>query len=179
MSSTKIIRNWLVVEPPWIQFPILWPFVWKYWFLSGENFNSHPAHFTKSFALGFNVGVRPSKHFNDTTFLTVFVCGILVNSGILPQEVWCFGCDCELSAWLINCFDYKSQCCSERSSDGVWLVWSEAFVVPVVLNINNTTVLAAPSLNRCWLSVTWIYNIVVANNSSHSLVSLFPVGSAR
>jgi hypothetical protein len=39
--------------------------------LSWENFDSHPAHFTKRFTLGFNVSMRPSEHFNNTTFLTI------------------------------------------------------------------------------------------------------------
>jgi len=103
MSTTQVVRYWLIVKPPGIQFTVLWPFVRENWFLCGEHFNAHPPHLSKCFALSLNVFVRPAEHFDDTSLLTVLVCCILVNSGILPDEVWSFRSDCELSSTSVNC----------------------------------------------------------------------------
>ena len=84
MSATQIIRNWLIVEPPGIEFSVLGPLVRKYGFLSRENFHAHPTHLSKRFALCLNVSMGPSEHLDDTSFLTVLIGGVLVDDSVLP-----------------------------------------------------------------------------------------------
>jgi hypothetical protein len=108
MSTTQVVRNWLIVKPPGIQFTALGPFVRKDRFLSRENLDTHPAHLSESLAFSLNVGMRPSEHFDDTSLLAVLVSCILVDNRVLPNKVWSFRSDCELSTTSVDCLNNQS-----------------------------------------------------------------------
>jgi hypothetical protein len=133
----QVIRNWLIVEVPWIKFIIHWPFPRHNRLLSREDFHTHPAHFSECFTLSFNVCVRPSEHFDDTTLLTVFIGSILVNSGILPNEIGGFRRDCEFFALSVSCLDSEGESAFEGASSCVLIVGGIPFIVPVVFHLGD------------------------------------------
>ena len=178
-TTMKVVWNRLIVEPPWIKFPILWPFISNYRLLCWENFNTHPSHLTESFAFCLDISMGPTKHFDDTSFLTIFIDCILNDGWILPNEIWRFRWVCELRARAISCFNNKWKSIWKWTGGWEGVACRETLVVPVILQFNNWTMLAASSFNLCWLSITTVDNVVIADYTTHSLETFLIVSRAR
>jgi hypothetical protein len=73
MTTSKLVRDWLVVEPPRIKLTVLRPLVAEDRLHHWENSDSHPASLRQIRALLLNVSMRPSKHLNNTSLLSIFV----------------------------------------------------------------------------------------------------------
>ena len=175
-SAIQVVRNWLIVEIPWIQLSVLRPFIRNHGFLSGEDFNSHPAHFAKCFTLSFDISVWPAKHLDNSTLLTIVVCCILNNGWILPKEIRGFRLVSELCTRSISSLHDQGESICKRTVNWEDAAGSETFIVPVVLHFGDAAVLAASSFDLSGISATAINNIVVADNTAHTLVTFLPVG---
>jgi hypothetical protein len=114
-SAIQVVRNWLIVEIPWIQLSVLRPFVRNHGFLSGEDFNSHPAHFAKCFTLSFDISVWPAKHLDNSTLLTIVVCCILNDGWILPNEIRGFRLVSELCTRSISSLHDQGESICKRT----------------------------------------------------------------
>jgi len=72
-STSQLIGSWLIVEPPWIQLTTLWPFKAESGFGNWEYLNTHPTLLSKILTLLFDILMRPSKHLDNGTLLTLEV----------------------------------------------------------------------------------------------------------
>lgn len=157
----------MIQKPPWIQFSILWPFVSNHRLLRRENFYSHITSFTQEFTFLFNVFIRPSKKFNDCSFLSIFVVTWLVNMSILPNKICWFNSNLEVFTISISYFN------NEWYSFFMWarvnLIRAgrdESFIIPVILNCFDAVMLSAVGIDSSRLSSRLVYNLVVAHYSS-------------
>ena len=89
-TTLKLVRDGLVVEPPWVELTLLGPLVGEDGLRDGEQLDSHPAGLTEELALFLDISVRPSEKLNDSTLLTVLVNIRLVNLIGLEHEVHWF-----------------------------------------------------------------------------------------
>lgn len=87
MAATELVRNWLIVEPPRVQFSILRPFIGKHALLGREDLNSHPSSLAKMCTFLLDISIRPSEELNDTALLTSLILGALIDFGTLPDEI--------------------------------------------------------------------------------------------
>lgn len=178
-TTMKVVWDRLIVEPPWIKLPILWPFISNYWLLCWKNFDTHPSHLTESFTFCLDISMRPTKHFNNTSFLTIFINGILNDGWILPNEIWRFRWVCELRARTICCFNNKRKSLWKWTGCREGVACGETLVVPVILHFNNRAMLAASSFDLSRLFITTVYNVVIAHNTTHALEAFLIVSRAR
>jgi hypothetical protein len=136
-ATLKVVSNGLVVEVPGVELTFLGPFVRHDGLHGGENLDSHPSHFAEGFALSLNVSMRPAKQLNDTTLLAILVGGVLLDGGVLPDEVGGFERNRELGSVAISGLYGEGKSLSEGGGGGVSVGGNVAFVVPVVGNIDD------------------------------------------
>ena len=73
VTTVQLVGSWLIVEPPRIKLTVLRPLVAEDRLHHWENSDSHPASLRQIRALLLNVSMRPSKHLNNTSLLSIFV----------------------------------------------------------------------------------------------------------
>ena len=86
-TTLELIGSGLIVPPPGVEFTVLRPFEGECRLSDWVNFDAHPALFAQVFALLSYISVRPAKHFDDATFLTIFIDSVLVDLISLPDKV--------------------------------------------------------------------------------------------
>jgi hypothetical protein len=141
-TTLKLVRNRLIVKPPRVKLSILRPLVRKDGLGNWENFDAHPALLSEVGAFFLDVSVRPAKHLNNTTLLTVFVNSRLVDCSSLPDEVHWFEGDGIVLCAVVR-LDRKGESICKGTTDGVRVFGLEALAVPVVLKGGDTLVLTA------------------------------------
>jgi hypothetical protein len=73
VTAIKLVAHWLVVEPPGVELSILCPFIREDALLRRENFDSHPAHLGKVWALLFNILIGPSEQLDNGSLLALVI----------------------------------------------------------------------------------------------------------
>lgn len=86
-TTLEFIGSGLIVPPPGVELTVLRPFEGECRLGDWVNFDAHPALFAQVFALLSHISVRPSKHLDDATLLTILIDCILVDLVCLPDKV--------------------------------------------------------------------------------------------
>ena len=92
-TTLKLVRGGLVIEPPWVELTVLWPFIGEDGLGDWEDLDSHPSLLCQVSALFLDIVVRPAKHLDNGSFLTVLVGSVLLNFPCLPDKAHWFKSD--------------------------------------------------------------------------------------
>ncbi len=86
-SWPESVAGWLIEPVPWVKFSIFRIAEVQNWFLRWEHFNSQVTCLSKHDAFLGDFIIRPAEHFNDDTFLSVFIIWWSIDSWVVPDEV--------------------------------------------------------------------------------------------
>ena len=95
-TSLKLVRNGLIVEIPWVKLTILGPLVREDRLRNWVDFDAHPALLSQVSTFFRDVSMRPAKHLDNTSLLSILINWILVNLTGLPGEINWFEGDGEV-----------------------------------------------------------------------------------
>ena len=169
-SAVELVGSGLVDEEPWVELAVLRPLVGEEGLLWWEDFDAHVAGLGQEVALLGDVVVWPSEELNDGSLLTVLVVVSLLNLSILPDKVSWLSSDGKLFAVSIGDLDSQSELLHQTGVGLVGTLGLEALVVPVVLDLLNTVMLSALSLDGSRLFVGSVNDFVVAHDSAQTLI---------
>jgi len=105
--------------------------------------------------------------------LTAFHVAWLIDLFTLPHKVLGLLSDSELFAITISRFDDERKLIGEAVVNSVGSIGLESFIVEVVLHLGDAVVLSALGANVSRASVRTVDDIVVAHNSTETLVLWF------